>query len=151
MIRGGSQERRKIVAGVSGSGELDSVADVLLSYSTVLYPDPTTTITTTTVDATTTGEFSVLISCVLTKYTLPNAGYCKLYNCNSIVSPNIAVLPATEMTTQATSKPQGKTTRGKRKRKKEKEREHTKDESKEKGSRKTYFTTQPATGILYSQ
>lgn len=78
MIRGGSQERRKIVAGVSGSGEMDSAADVLWSYSTVLYPDPTTTISTTTVDATTTGEFSVLMSCLLTKYTLPNTGNCKL-------------------------------------------------------------------------
>lgn len=65
MIRSGSQERRnKILPGGSGSGDLDSVADVLLSASTVSYPDPTTTTTTatsrtTTLGAPTTGDFSV--------------------------------------------------------------------------------------------
>lgn len=61
MSRSGSQERRnKILPGGSGSGDLDSVADVLLSASTRSYPDPTATSTsrTTTLGAPTTGDFS---------------------------------------------------------------------------------------------
>ncbi|TNM86320.1 hypothetical protein fugu_006550 [Takifugu bimaculatus] len=55
VIRGGHREqRKKIVAGGSGSGDLDSVAHVILSYSTVLYPDPTTTSAATTLGAPTT-------------------------------------------------------------------------------------------------
>eukprot|EP00066_Takifugu_rubripes_P028512 XP_011617778.1 PREDICTED: collagen alpha-1(XIV) chain-like isoform X1 [Takifugu rubripes] len=108
VIRGGHREqRKKIVAGGSGSGDLDSVAHVILSYSTVLYPDPTTTSAATTLGAPTTD------------------------------------LPATETTTQTASKHQGKTTSEKRKRKKE--REESKEQSK-KGTRKTYFTSQSATG-----
>lgn len=53
MIRSGSHERRKKIGpGGSGSGDLDSVADVVLSFSTVLYPVSTTT---TTLGATTAG------------------------------------------------------------------------------------------------
>lgn len=66
MIRSGSQERRKKIApGGSGSGDLDSVAEVVLSFSTVLYPVSTTT---TTLGATTTGDYSVL-SCAQTIHT----------------------------------------------------------------------------------
>lgn len=75
VIRGGHREqRKKSVAGGSGSGDLDSVAHVILSYSTVLYPDATTTSAATTLGAPTTGDCSVWISHALTQHTLPDAG-----------------------------------------------------------------------------
>ncbi|XP_034001045.1 collagen alpha-1(XX) chain [Trematomus bernacchii] len=43
MIRSGSREqKKKILPGGSGSGELDDVTEALIGLPTVLYPDPTT-------------------------------------------------------------------------------------------------------------
>ncbi|XP_028438207.1 collagen alpha-1(XX) chain isoform X2 [Perca flavescens] len=43
MIRSGSREqRKKMLPGGSGSGDLDDVTEVLLGVPTILYPDPTT-------------------------------------------------------------------------------------------------------------
>lgn len=53
MIRSGSREqRKKMLPGGSGSGDLDDVTDMLLAHSPVLYPGPT--ITAATVAAATT-------------------------------------------------------------------------------------------------
>lgn len=53
MIRSGSREqRKKMLPGGSGSGDLDDVTDMFMGQSPVLYPDPT--ITATTVAAATT-------------------------------------------------------------------------------------------------
>lgn len=55
MIRSGSREqRKKMLPGGSGSGDLDDATEALLGLPTVLYPDPITT--TTTAAATTTGS-----------------------------------------------------------------------------------------------
>ncbi|TKS77030.1 Collagen alpha-1(XX) chain [Collichthys lucidus] len=44
MIRSGSREqKKKLLPGGSGSGDLDDVTEALLDLPTVLYPDPTTT------------------------------------------------------------------------------------------------------------
>ncbi|KAG8002937.1 Collagen alpha-1(XX) chain, partial [Nibea albiflora] len=44
MIRSGSREqKKKLLPGGSGSGDLDDVTEALLGLPTVLYPDPTTT------------------------------------------------------------------------------------------------------------
>ncbi|KAM3617369.1 uncharacterized protein V6R79_005295 [Siganus canaliculatus] len=52
MIRSGSREqRKKLLPGGSGSGDLDDVTEALLGLPTVLYPDLTTTTTTTTTAA----------------------------------------------------------------------------------------------------
>ncbi|XP_029133463.2 collagen alpha-1(XX) chain [Labrus bergylta] len=51
MIRSGSRDqRKKILPGGSGSGDLDDVTEALLGLPTVLYPDPTTTAAATTAD-----------------------------------------------------------------------------------------------------
>uniref|UniRef100_A0A3B4XUQ3 Collagen type XX alpha 1 chain n=1 Tax=Seriola lalandi dorsalis TaxID=1841481 RepID=A0A3B4XUQ3_SERLL len=48
MIRSGSREqRKKLLPGGSGSGDLDDATEALLGVPTILYPDPTTTITKT--------------------------------------------------------------------------------------------------------
>ncbi|XP_029363195.1 collagen alpha-1(XX) chain [Echeneis naucrates] len=55
MIRSGSREqRKKMLPGGSGSGDLDDGTEALLGLPTVLYPDPTTTTVTTTAATTTT-------------------------------------------------------------------------------------------------
>lgn len=49
MIRSGSREqKKKLLPGGSGSGDLDDVTEALLDLPTVLYPDPTTTTAATT-------------------------------------------------------------------------------------------------------
>ncbi|KAE8293092.1 Collagen alpha-1(XIV) chain Undulin Precursor [Larimichthys crocea] len=49
MIRSGSREqKKKLLPGGSGSGDLDDVTEALLDLPTVLYPDPTTTAAATT-------------------------------------------------------------------------------------------------------
>lgn len=54
MIRSGSREqRKKMLPGGSGSGDLDDATEALMGLPTVLYPDPTTT---TTAAAATTGS-----------------------------------------------------------------------------------------------
>lgn len=48
-IRSGSREqKKKMLPGGSGSGDLDDVTDALLGSPTVLYPDPTTAAAATT-------------------------------------------------------------------------------------------------------
>nr|XP_015824229.2 collagen alpha-1(XX) chain isoform X1 [Nothobranchius furzeri] len=57
MIRSGSREnRKKMLPGGSGSGDLDDVTEVLLGLPTVRFPEPTTTTTTTAAAVTTTGR-----------------------------------------------------------------------------------------------
>lgn len=55
MIRSDSREqRKKLLPGGSGSGDLDDVTEALMGLPTILYPDPTTT-TAAPAAATTTG------------------------------------------------------------------------------------------------
>ncbi len=55
MIRSGSREqRKKMLPGGSGSGDLDDATEALQGLPTVLYADPTTTATATTTAAATT-------------------------------------------------------------------------------------------------
>ena len=56
MIRSDSREqRKKLLPGGSGSGDLDDVTEALMGLPTILYPDPTTTTTAAPAAATTTG------------------------------------------------------------------------------------------------
>uniref|UniRef100_A0AAQ6ID77 Solute carrier family 35 member C2 n=1 Tax=Anabas testudineus TaxID=64144 RepID=A0AAQ6ID77_ANATE len=53
MIRSGSREqRKKMLPGGSGSGDLDDASEALLGPATILYPDPTTPAAPTTTDKT---------------------------------------------------------------------------------------------------
>uniref|UniRef100_UPI0037E94F4A collagen alpha-1(XX) chain-like isoform X2 n=1 Tax=Semicossyphus pulcher TaxID=241346 RepID=UPI0037E94F4A len=52
MIRSGSRDqRKKMLPGGSGSGDLDDATEALLGLPTVLYPDPTTTAAATTAES----------------------------------------------------------------------------------------------------
>lgn len=54
MIRSGSREqKKKMLPGGSGSGDLDDVTEALLGLPTILYPDPMTTTTAAAAVATT--------------------------------------------------------------------------------------------------
>lgn len=58
MIRSGSREqRKKLLPGGSGSGELDDVTDFLLAPPTVLYPRDTATVAATVAAASTAGDW----------------------------------------------------------------------------------------------
>ncbi|XP_034732164.1 collagen alpha-1(XX) chain isoform X1 [Etheostoma cragini] len=120
MIRSGSREqKKKMLPGGSGSGDLDDVTEALLGVPTILYPDPTTAAATTAATPET----------------------------PAIETPSQLPDEAPEKTTKEKRKRKKEKERDRSKMENKEEQGTTQGKATEEKPRKTPFPTQPVTGV----